>query len=166
LVSQQVPGAQRFNCRGRVVKVRRTINGVCEGQSVSEADIREDVRRFLAHHIESVVQLEVLLLLHAHPDRDYSSQQVASELRIDIAGADEQLVRLCAAGLLSCTEQPTPQYRFQPSTPELGETVKALARAYIDRRVTIISLIYSKPVDKIKIFTDAFRIRREKPDDR
>jgi hypothetical protein len=133
---------------------------------VSEADIREDVRRFLAQHIESVVQLEVLLLLHAHPDREFSPQQVASELRIDVAGAEEQLSRLCAAGLLTCGSPPDVHYRFQPATPELADTATAVARAYTDRRVTMISLIYSKPVDKIKIFTDAFRLRREKPDDR
>ena len=131
---------------------------------MNEADIREDVRRFLAQHIESVVQLEVLLLLHAHADRDFSPPQVGTELRIDAAGAAEQLAKLCNTGLLSCTNNPSPVYRFQ-APPATADTVAALAKAYNDRRVTIISLIYSKPADKIRIFTDAFRIRKEKPDD-
>jgi hypothetical protein len=131
---------------------------------VSESDIREDLRRFLAQHIESVVQLEVLLLLHAQPDRGLTPQQVGTELRIDAAGATEQLAKLCTAGLLSCTTDPSPIYRLQTS-PAIIDTVAALAQVYNDRRVTIISLIYSKPVDKIRIFTDAFRIRKEKPDD-
>lgn len=122
------------------------------------------MRRFLTQHIESVVQLEVLLLLHAHPDRDYSPQQVGTELRFDAAGAAEQLGKLCATGLLTCTSQPSPVYRIQ-ATSATADTVAALAKAYNDRRVTIISLIYSKPVDKIRIFTDAFRIRKEKPDE-
>ena len=131
---------------------------------MSEADIREDVRRFLAQHIESVVQLEVLLLLHARATSEFSPQQVGTELRIDAAGAAEQLAKLCATGLLDCGGDPNPTYRFHAS-PATTDAVASLARAYNDRRVTIISLIYSRPVDKIRIFTDAFRIRKEKPDD-
>lgn len=131
---------------------------------MSEADIREDVRRFLAQHIESVVQLEVLLLLHAQPDRDFTPQEVGRELRIDAAGAAEQLAKLCTTGLLTSSGDAAPVYRFQATSPA-ADTVAALAKAYNDRRVTIISLIYSKPADKIRIFTDAFRIRKEKPDD-
>ena len=39
-----------------------------------------------------------------------------------------------------------------------------LAACYVDRRVTIIGLIYGRPNDPIRQFADAFRIRREDPD--
>jgi len=36
--------------------------------------------------------------------------------------------------------------------------------SYADRRVTVIGLIFSKPVDKIRSFADAFRIRKDRSD--
>ena len=32
-------------------------------------------------------------------------------------------------------------------------------------RVTVIGMIFSKPIDKIRSFADAFRIRKDKPTD-
>ena len=44
---------------------------------------------------------------------------------------------------------------------DLHRAVAGLAREYAARRVTVIGLIFSKPVDKIRSFADAFRLRRD-----
>ena len=45
--------------------------------------------------------------------------------------------------------------------PEPIDDRSALDRAYAERRVTVINLIFSKPIDKLRSFADAFRIKKE-----
>jgi hypothetical protein len=45
----------------------------------------------------------------------------------------------------------------------MDRAIAGLAQAYTDRRVSVITLIFSKPVDKLRSFTDAFKLRRDDP---
>jgi hypothetical protein len=128
---------------------------------VKAEPIPKAVTAFLNEHIDSVVELEALLLLYAHRDRVWPASEIARELRIDRSWPQTELQSLCAKGILSCNSESESSYKFAPRTPEIDTTVGQLAAAYADRRVTVISLIFSKPVDKLKGFGDAFRIRRE-----
>ena len=127
---------------------------------MSEEAIAPEVRAFIAAHIESVVQLEILLLLHGAAGASHSAADLSTQLRIDPAWAEAQLADLCTRGLLRCAEGPPATYQFAAKDPSVAEAVDALAKAYADRRVSVISLIFSKPIDKIRSFADAFRIRR------
>jgi hypothetical protein len=135
-----------------------------------------NVKAFVATHIDSVVQLEVLLLLFGAPDRAWTADQIARELRIDPAWVQTQLEQLCTRGLLHCEAGEAPSaYQYRPHSPQLYDAVAGLAKAYVDRRVTVISLIYSKPPapppsatpaepgtsDPLKSFADAFRLRKD-----
>ena len=123
------------------------------------------VTQFITDHVESVMQLEVLLLLAGQPGRAWSAADLAQQLRIDPAWVDGQLRAMTAKGLVVVVDAaPTPQFRYEPRTPDLARTVDELARAYADRRVTVIGLIFSNPVDKLRSFADAFRIRKDKAD--
>jgi hypothetical protein len=134
-----------------------------QGETVAAEDaIPNDVKGFIAAHVESVLQLELLLLLHAQAPRQWTAQELAQELRIDAAWAPGQLAGLAEAGVLAATADVPPAYRYDPRTPQLDDAVRGLAREYETRRVTIIGLIFSKPIDKIRSFADAFRIRKDK----
>jgi hypothetical protein len=146
-------------CRVRALPAFRVDGQWCI--VVSDPQIPQEVQAFIADHIESVVQLEVLLLLHAAPQRVLSAADIGTELRIDPAWAGEQLVNLCSRGILTCTTTGESLYRYSPRTPEMDRAVAGLAQAYTDRRVTVIGLIFSKPVDKIRSFADAFRLRKD-----
>lgn len=143
---------------------------------MSAEDIPPEVRAFIADHIESVVQLEVLLLLHANPARTWQAADIGRELRIDATWAAEQLVYLTARGILasatsgagsdpasSASSSSAAVYQYRPRTGELDRAVRGLAAAYADRRVTVINLIFSKPLDKLRSFSDAFKLRRDDP---
>jgi hypothetical protein len=127
-------------------------------------ELPEAVTSFIAGHIDSAVQLELLLLTHRTRGKFWDAAAVAAELKIDAGWAGSQLARLCEQGLLRCTAEPAQAYEYGPSTPELDAAVAALAVAYADRRVSVISLIYSKPADNLRAFADAFRLRKERPD--
>lgn len=126
---------------------------------MTDPGISAATQAFVAEHIDSVLQLEVLLLLRARGEQSSSAEQISKELRIDSAWAAEQLQNLCNRAILVCDESPSRTYRYNPANEQLRQAVDALAQAYTDRRVAVISLIYSKPMDKIRGFADAFRIR-------
>ena len=129
-----------------------------------QEDIPPEVRAFIAENLGSVVQLETLLLLHAALDREWTADDVAASLRIDRKWAEGQLEVLCAEKLAECSEGPPRRYRFGPADPKQRGAVDALAKAYAERRVTVISLIFAKPPDTLRAFSDAFRLRKDDPD--
>ena len=124
-------------------------------------DIAAHVRAFIAERVDSVAQLEVLLLLHARPDRGWTARDVAAELRIDPNWAERQLAELPRRALAAASGE---SYRYAPATAELADAVAGLAKAYAERRVTVINLIFSRPADTLRSFADAFRLRKDKPD--
>jgi predicted ArsR family transcriptional regulator len=105
-----------------------------------------------------------LLLLSGRRDPPRTAADLAQELRIDPSWVEAQLKAMAGRGLLEAAVGSPPSYRYAPRTPALEAAVADLARAYADRRVTVIGLIFSKPVDKIRSFADAFRLRKDSSD--
>mgnify|MGYP001559559089 CR=1 FL=1 len=119
------------------------------------------LNEFILSVIDSLGQLEVLLLLRAHPDRTWNAKEVSDELRTNPAAATGHLESLFHHGLLFYSDQPAPLYRYQPQSGAMTKAVDVVAQAYRDDRLRVISLIYSKPIDRLRIFADAFKIRKE-----
>ena len=59
-----------------------------------------DLRDFILRHIDSVAQLEALLLLRANPNEGWDIEQTAARLYVEQGEVAEALARLCADGLL------------------------------------------------------------------
>ncbi|WNG54100.1 hypothetical protein F0U59_04305 [Archangium gephyra] len=127
-------------------------------------DLPEAVRRLIAEHIDSVEQLEILLLLQQHQERSWTAESVARELRISPLSAGDRLKDMARSAILARLQGSDAEFRYAPESPQMAEAVAGLATAYSERRVTVINLIFSKPVDKIRTFADAFRLRRDDDD--
>lgn len=123
------------------------------------------MRRLIADHIDSVEQLEILLLLYQHSERSWTAESVARELRVSPMSSGDRLKDMARAAILSKVQGSETEYRYAPESPQMAEAVAGLAAAYSERRVTVINLIFSKPVDKIRTFADAFRLRKDDDDD-
>jgi hypothetical protein len=119
-----------------------------------------DVHRFLHDYIESVEHLEVLLLLSRTPERGWNAAEVAEKLYSHPSSIKLRLARLLGQGLVREIEEGC--YRYSPTTGDLHTTVLRVADCYHERRVAVITLIASKPLDNVRAFSDAFRIRRNK----
>ena len=121
-----------------------------------------DVERFLAEHIDSIAQLEILLLLHADPAAEATAATVARALAVDAAWASTELHDLATRGLLAQgTNGTAPAFRFAPHTVELRDTIERVLRMFRERRVTVIDFVASKPSRHIRGFADAFRFRKD-----
>jgi hypothetical protein len=120
----------------------------------------EDVRTFLHQNVESVEQLEVLLLLWRAPERGWSPEEVATAVYSHPSSVVRRLALLLGQGLLR--EREPGCYQYAPRTADLHDTVTRLAHTYRERRVAVVTLIASKPIENVRAFSDAFRIRRQK----
>ena len=129
---------------------------------MSDAVIPPRVQRFISMHIDSIEKLEVLLLLRARVDREWTARDVSQELRITEASAAARLEDLTVRRLLAVKEGSPPIYRFSPASAEDAQDVSDLQATYSTRRVSVISFIFSKPLDKVRGFADAFRLKRDK----
>ena len=132
---------------------------------MTDDGITSRAKQLITDHLDSVMQLEVLLLLAGSPGKVWTAPDLAQQLRIDAVWVEGQLRAMAAGGLVALGDAgPPAQFRFAPRTPELAQAVDELARAYADRRVTVIGLIFAKPTDKLRSFADAFRIRKDRTD--
>ena len=125
--------------------------------------VPRNVRELLERNIDSVEQLEVLLLLQRRPERAWSSTDVSRELRGNLASTAERLAELCARGLLTREPKEPAEYRLS-TNPEVNEGVGRLAETYTERPVSVIKLIYEKPHPVVRTFADAFVWKREDED--
>lgn len=118
-----------------------------------------DVQRFVAANIDSAEQLEVLLLLHRRPERGWRAHDVSREIFTVPAAATLRLESLVELGFLSSDGASDPEYRYRPGSDEQGTGVQALADAYRADRVGVLNLVFRRPPDPLRSFSDAFRIR-------
>ena len=120
------------------------------------------VQRFIAERIDSVGQLEVLLLVRSEPERRWSASEVSRELRSESTWAEVQLEYLRVEGLLVATRSNRPTYRYDRARSELETVVKQVSDAFEDQRAEVIKLIFSqRPSERLQAFSEAFRLRRE-----
>jgi hypothetical protein len=126
-------------------------------------DISPELKQFVEHYIESVQQLEALLLLRNEPQRTWSAGEIAKALYFPEDAAVALLADFERAGFATMAPPAKDKYVYRARDDETDRLVGQLGTAYHDRRVAVISLIYSKPLNKVQTFADAFRFGKENP---
>jgi hypothetical protein len=128
---------------------------------MAEPFIPDDVVRFVLDKIESVAQLEGLLLLRRDSRQEWSLEALAARLYISEGQTAELVSGLTAQGLAVETAMSPSTYRYQPKSPELAEMVDRLADIYAKQLVAMTHLIHSKQKPRVQAFADAFRLRKD-----
>src|SRR5262245_61841203 len=118
--------------------------------------LSEVVQQFVTKYISSVDQLEILLLLKQNPSRRWTAGDVARALATDPVATASSAATLAREGLISESAETEPLYQHGARSTDLRRAIDELAAAYPHFRVSIINLIFSKPIDKIRTFADAF----------
>jgi hypothetical protein len=128
---------------------------------VADNDLPAEVKQLIADHIVSVEQLEILLLIAARPDAEWSARGVSEEVRTSERSAAARLADLHDHGLLVARDAGGEQhYRYGPASEWKRRAIALLAIAYAERRYTIIDFIFSKPIENLRVYADAFRFRK------
>jgi hypothetical protein len=127
----------------------------------SGSGIPAHVLRFLEGNIDTVAQLETLLMMSEEPDRGWLVADVASRNYIAEQRATDTLNALQRRGLVSSVDSP-PRFRFDPATDEVRALVADLARSYQKNLSRITVFIHAKPSASIKEFARAFDLKKDR----
>jgi hypothetical protein len=125
----------------------------------AENEFPDELKRFVAAHIDTVEQLEVLLLLRSRPAETWTPKRVSDELRTSQMAATIRLERLCATELCEAVEG---GFRLRPAPGSVEYAIQLVEAAYRNRHVSLISLIYARPSKGVLLFADSFRVRKDK----
>lgn len=125
--------------------------------------IPEDVREFVRVFIDSLDQLNVLLLLSSE-GRAWSVEEVARALRITPVIAETSLQQLVARTLVAGTSSPAGAYRFAPATETVRMTISALAKVRAEQNLALTNLMNTQAIERVRqavlrSFADGFRLR-------
>ena len=131
-----------------------------DGQGPRQA-IPADVQHFILAAIESVAEVEALLLLRGAPEQSWSARTLALRLYIDEPQTGEIIKQLADRQLLVRDPGIEASYRYQPRSAELREQVDRLAQVYSTHLIAVTELIHSKPKSRVQEFANAFRIRKD-----
>lgn len=126
-----------------------------------DPDIPALAAEFLLRYIESVEELEVLLLFYREPTRVRTGSETVTALRSSAGSIAQRLAHLMKQGLLRTEPGPAePTYIYAPASPELNQAVESVASIYRERPVKVIEFIFAKPSQSVRGFSDAFKIRK------
>lgn len=126
----------------------------------SGKEVPAHVLRFLEEHIDTVPQLETLLMMSDAQDRSWLISDVASRNYITEQRATDTLNALLRRGLMTLEGSP-PRFRFNPVNDEVRGLVAELARCYQTNLSRITTLIHAKPSASIKEFARAFDLKKD-----
>lgn len=122
----------------------------------------DQVLRFVAQQIDSVPELEALLLLWQNRPAAWSVADIAKRLYITPDQAQVLLGDLSRKGLLAPLAEQADFYRYESRSAELDELMAHTEAVYRRQVVRISTLIHSKPSSAIRDFARAFRFTKEK----
>jgi hypothetical protein len=116
------------------------------------------VRELITHHFDSIESVEIVLLLRRSPQTFWAAEAVAEHLHVRPELVRAKLEALRKGGILAMGEQ-TGAFRYAPADERIGATVDELAAVYTDRRMEVINTIYSANLERLRAFSDAFRVK-------
>ena len=124
--------------------------------------IPDDVKQFILDKIDSVAELEGLLLFSRNPETEWNAETLAQRLYASRQQTEDVLTHLHALGFLAVKNAESRTYLYQPGSPESGRMVERVAEVYSKYLVPVTNLIHSKPQTKVQQFADAFKLRKRR----
>jgi hypothetical protein len=133
-----------------------------EKQGALSEGIPDALVRFIAEHVSSLEELEVVFLLRATAPRAWRPDEVSRELGSSLMSIRTRLDHLASMQILvvEATEAGT-VYRYAPEDEQVAALLDGLARLYKERRLAVIDLVYGRPESDIRAFSEAFRIKKK-----
>lgn len=127
---------------------------------MAKESISESLKEFLKEKIQTVLRLEVLLLLHGQRPRTFTATEIASRLGFESDTTAHELEQLEAIGVVVRSSSDKTNYRYHPQNEKLKSLIEQLALHYSKHRVPILSVMLAERPDRTRLFTEAFKIIR------
>jgi hypothetical protein len=129
---------------------------------LDDPDFSDEFCGFLHATVPSVSAAELLLTLVGQPDRWWDAPAAIAMqppgATLPESDAKRYFEVFAAGGVVQTDEEGRVQYR--PASPVVDGHVRSLERAYNERPVTLIRMIYALRDSRIRSFADAFKFRK------
>jgi hypothetical protein len=118
-------------------------------------DVPEEVARFVNDHIDSVAEIEALLLMRRERHGPWTAVALAERLYVESAVGEAVLQRLARARFVRSVDG---GFEFAPPD-DSRRVLEQVAEVYSRLLIPITRLIHAKPSSAVRSFADAFRLR-------
>lgn len=121
-----------------------------------------DVYEYILETIDSVPQLEALVLLWNSRPVKWTAEELASRLYLPADEVARMMGDLVREQMLAESAEELPRYSFLAGSPERDEMMFLVDAAYRRDLVRISTMIHNKASSPVREFARAFRMKREK----
>jgi hypothetical protein len=122
---------------------------------------RQQVDRFIVDEIDSVPQLEALLLFWKYRPKAWSSESMARALYVSPEVSQEILRHLAQRRLIAEVEGTSGEFALHADSEEKERLLASLDAIYRRELVRISNMIHSKASRAVRDFANAFRLKKE-----
>jgi hypothetical protein len=119
------------------------------------------VIEFLAENIDTVPQLEALLLMWQAPGDRWSVEELAVRLYVSAEEAAAIVRALQMRALIVSDEQPN-SYRYSADWDASGTLISEVAQAYRYNLIHITKFIHSRASSAVRAFARAFDLKKDR----
>jgi hypothetical protein len=123
------------------------------------SELPVSVREFLVREIDSIAQLEALLLIRGEPETRWNAETLARRLYMETSAAATVIDALVARRLL----QETDGAATYAAHGDRDALVQSVANSYSRFLIPMTRVIHAKVRSGAQQFADAFRLRDKKP---
>lgn len=122
----------------------------------------EEVYRFILNQIDSVPQMEALLLLWESRPRQWSDNEIAARLYVSVDVVRNIVQVLVRRRLISTVTNSEKHYWYESRGEDGDLLVEAVAATYRRELVRVSTFIHTKASSAVRDFADAFRFKKER----
>jgi DNA-binding MarR family transcriptional regulator len=123
--------------------------------------ISDTVLRFIEECIDSVPQLETLLMMMDDPQRDWTAAEIAGRVYITREDAVRVLDALRRRGMIAPLEAGQ-AFRILLADEQRRALLEEVARSYRANLTRIATFIHEKPPASLKEFARAFTLKKDR----
>jgi len=130
---------------------------------MTSLQLSSELRR-LIYTIESIPELEAILLLQQAPEQVWNENSIAQRLYVSNQEAGVMLQKIVAAGICRLFDGTPPGFIYAPASTELGDLINQLAIYYPRHLIEVTNMIHSKANSNSRVqqFADAFKFFKDK----
>lgn len=121
-----------------------------------------EAEEFIERAVDTIQQLEILMLLRRSRDRFWRVDEIAAELQMANTTVASSLSGLHANGVLVAEAANPAAYRYDPRSIVLHAGAESLAAAYETDPLPVLKAVLNKPPRELRTFSDAFLFRRRR----
>jgi hypothetical protein len=129
---------------------------------MTSPEIPARVLQFLAERIDTVPQLEAVLLLWEDPQRLWSEEELAGRIYVGRPVAAAILQALQRQQLVTVEPSSVARYRYNPQWDPTGEVMPEVAGAYRRHLVPLATFIHSRASTAVREFARAFDLKKDR----